>query len=558
MFNDKKKFYISMIFLVTILILSLNCLHASDLDEDLGVQYEIKDVDNIGSDQSFQNMSILEYDYNYDNINYNNLNCSTCSFNSSDVESMYNNSDFNRSHLNESETVLMPFNNTNKSVIKVGNETYAASFYVNDKGNIIAKNIINYNNDSDYILDIVYTNDNTYFDNDYVSFKSLNNNKIYNNSNIILLNNLILQNGNLLSIRNNLSYYGIVLSQNNVVLISNKKNNTFNNILIYENLTNFSYYHGKGNIVVDLNYSSENSVNRNNNQNNLIIDSEKYSTSSIFKIPKLDLHSDLLIENNYYNTIKIHSWTYPSIIATEGNFKSKNSHSLRFYDSYDNYLINKLVTFQINGILYSKTTDEEGKVSLIIDLLNEDYNLSNINCEGNSAIYYSLCENNCENLIDCYSVDDKFHVKLFDNDNNPITNRLVTLDINSILYSKTTNNSGVISLNIDLTYGNYVITVIHPIYNSRIDKIIEIVPVLMGEDITINHKDTASYKVKLVDNQGKPISGEIIEMNIDDVVYEIFTDKNGFACLDINLNPGYYTITSVYQEFSISNQIIVK
>ena len=66
------------------------------------------------------------------------------------------------------------------------------------------------------------------------------------------------------------------------------------------------------------------------------------------------------------------------------------------------------------------------------------------------------------------------------------------------------------------------------------------------------------FKVRVFDNYGKAVSGKIVSFKINGKVYNVKTDKNGYAGLKINQKPGTYTITAQYGDVKVKNKITVK
>ena len=93
---------------------------------------------------------------------------------------------------------------------------------------------------------------------------------------------------------------------------------------------------------------------------------------------------------------------------------------------------------------------------------------------------------------------------------------------------------------------------------------------LEGKDLTKTFGVSDAYEVTLTDKDGNPLVGQDVqfiingEFIINGVTYIRTTDENGIAKLNINLNPGTYTITAIFkgtEEYGISsvnNTIIVK
>ena len=129
-----------------------------------------------------------------------------------------------------------------------------------------------------------------------------------------------------------------------------------------------------------------------------------------------------------------------------------------------------------------------------------------------------------------------------------------TININGVFYTRKTNSSGYINLNINLAPGTYIATLN---YNTLMaSSTVKVLPILSAENIEMKYKDGSEFKAKLLDGQGNPYPNQKITFNINGVFYDRPTDENGTARLIINLIPGEYIITSMYENgASISNKI---
>ena len=117
------------------------------------------------------------------------------------------------------------------------------------------------------------------------------------------------------------------------------------------------------------------------------------------------------------------------------------------------------VTFNINGVFYTKTTDANGVATLGIGLLPGDYIVT--------AIYKDCMVSNkitvknvmfTDNLDMKYNDGSKFTATLIDGQGKPYANQNVTFNVNGVFYNKVTDSNGIASLGIRLLSGKYIIT----------------------------------------------------------------------------------------------------
>ena len=117
------------------------------------------------------------------------------------------------------------------------------------------------------------------------------------------------------------------------------------------------------------------------------------------------------------------------------------------------------VTFNINGVFYTRQTNASGVAKLNINLDEGNYTVT---ADYNGC----LISNNIEvlpvlsakDLVKQENTNTPFVVKLVDGQGNPYEDKDILFNINGVLYSRTTDSDGQAKLNINLPYGKYIIT----------------------------------------------------------------------------------------------------
>ena len=119
----------------------------------------------------------------------------------------------------------------------------------------------------------------------------------------------------------------------------------------------------------------------------------------------------------------------------------------------------EVVTFNINGVFYNRTTDDKGVARLNINLQPGDYIITaeynGCRVSNNITVLEVLY---AKNLTKKYGDSSKFKVSLVDGTGNPYAGENVTFNINGVFYTRLTNEVGVAHLNINLLPGEYIIT----------------------------------------------------------------------------------------------------
>lgn len=142
-------------------------------------------------------------------------------------------------------------------------------------------------------------------------------------------------------------------------------------------------------------------------------------------------------------------------------------------------------------------------------------------------------------------------VGLFDECNNPIVDKDLTITINGKSYNRKTDADGIAKLNINLIVGEYEakIEFIDEDYNyTNAFCKVTINPVLTTQDMKMTERDGSQFIAIATNTNGVRLSGVPVTFKINGKSYERTTDMVGEAKLNINLAKGDYDIlTSSYQ-----------
>ena len=241
-------------------------------------------------------------------------------------------------------------------------------------------------------------------------------------------------------------------------------------------------------------------------------------------------------------------------------FRNDTQYYARFGDANGTVLANTNVSFNINGIIYNRTTDANGTAKMNINMAAGDYIVTATNpvtgeMKSNSIKVISLIES--DDLTKYYRNASQFVVRIHSDDGAYVgAGEEVTFNINGVFYTRTTNATGHAKLNINLPQGNYTITTYYKNCSQGND--IAVLPILSADDLVMKYKDGSQFKAKLLDGQGKAYADQSVQFNINGVLYNRVTGSDGVAKLNINLMAGEYIITSSYNSFKIANKITIK
>ena len=169
--------------------------------------------------------------------------------------------------------------------------------------------------------------------------------------------------------------------------------------------------------------------------------------------------SDKYNSQSLKSTVTIKS----TIKATDFSKYYKNSakYCAKFYNKKGKLLKNVSIKFKLNSKEYSLKTNGQGIAKLPIDLKPGKYAINILNSNTTESIRKSVT---IKSLIESSDLTlkegdtAKFNVKIFNSYGKLSPNKKVKITVNGKTYSKTTNKSGIASLDIKLKEGKYTIT----------------------------------------------------------------------------------------------------
>ena len=232
-------------------------------------------------------------------------------------------------------------------------------------------------------------------------------------------------------------------------------------------------------------------------------------------------------------------------------FRNGTSYKVVLQDCDGNSLSGQTIIFSINGNDYTRTTDDNGVASIKINLMSGSYNITSY-FDGTSNYESSTTTNVVKvlstisgNDIEKYFRNDTQYYATFVNGQGALLkNATVSFNINGVFYERKTNENGTAKLNINLPSGEYILTATNSVTGEMYSNTITVLTSIYGFDIEKYYKNDTQYYATFVNATGGPLANENVTFNINGVFYTRLTDENGTAKMNINLNPGNYTITA--------------
>ena len=241
-------------------------------------------------------------------------------------------------------------------------------------------------------------------------------------------------------------------------------------------------------------------------------------------------------------------------------YKNESQYYATFLDKQGNPIANNTtVTFNINGVFYTRYTNENGTAKLNINLIPANYIITSIHPNGekkgrNITVLSTILS---KDLVKYYKNESQYYATFLDKQGNPVANNTtVTFNINGVFYTRYTNENGTAKLNINLIPANYIITSIHPDGLQRGNNIF-VNKTLITYDISqpCNKTGTATFNAEVLDGQGRPLSNASVTFLIAGKVLTKITDEKGIAFINIKAYPGVYTITTTYNGYSVGKTL---
>ena len=227
-------------------------------------------------------------------------------------------------------------------------------------------------------------------------------------------------------------------------------------------------------------------------------------------------------------------------------------------------IVNDSIYFTINGKTYAKTTDDNGAASIGLNLDSKVYTAT---VSYNESEVYSKISKNVtvtinptvisEDLVKMYQNDTRFYVKFTDSTGKALTKTTVKFNIHGVFYTKKTDKDGVADLGIMLRPGEYILTAYNPVTGEEKGFNITVKSLIVQSDLTKYYLNASKFQATIYDKNGSLAVGKNVTFNINGVFYTKTTDSNGVVSLAINLRPGEYIITTMYEGLAVGNNIVV-
>ena len=156
----------------------------------------------------------------------------------------------------------------------------------------------------------------------------------------------------------------------------------------------------------------------------------------------------------------------------------------------------------------------------------------------------------------------EYSATFLDSDKKPLQNTVVYCGIDSVLLgvNATTDSKGVALFLLPTQKGNHTLYLMNTVASDITSDTVYVFDVLTGnKNFNLYFNSGKSYTVRVYGDDGKPVkANQKVTFTVNFKKHTVKTDKNGYAKLKINFQPGSYLVTAQYKDYMVANKIIVK
>ena len=233
-------------------------------------------------------------------------------------------------------------------------------------------------------------------------------------------------------------------------------------------------------------------------------------------------------------------------------YKDPQKFTVTVTDAKGKAAANKTVEITINGVTYTKITDENGTASLNINLNSGEYPVSVAvdDVVVNSSVFVKATID-ASDVVKVFRNNTQYYATFVDVNGTPTPNTTVSFNVNGVIYNRTTDENGTAKLNINLPSGEYILTATNTVTGEKMSNVIKVLSVIESSDLTKYFRNASQFIVRIHTADGGYVgAGEEVRFNINGMIYAKKTNATGHAKININLPQGLYTITTYYKDFS--------
>ncbi len=255
---------------------------------------------------------------------------------------------------------------------------------------------------------------------------------------------------------------------------------------------------------------------------------------------------------------KLTAWDYTYYTNQTKTIKVKLSTALNDYSN-----IGKVIKIKVNGKTYYKKTDSKGMVTFNLPALKKGLYKVQYTYDG-TKYFKKASSTRLLTILDTRTTE--LNVKgitsfgygagssltvAYTAGGVPLAKKSVSITLNGITYTETTDNKGLVYLPIDLDIGKYEVS-----YEAEGDSKVDgtsgssFIDVFKREPSKVTWKSPKTFKdawqafkILVRDSNGNPILGKSVKLTIDGESYYAKTDSKGYATVKTSVAIGHYKVS---------------
>ena len=252
------------------------------------------------------------------------------------------------------------------------------------------------------------------------------------------------------------------------------------------------------------------------------------SATAKVTVKQLTTKTALSSSNNSHNSVTLTATVSPSTATGNVvfNINGKDYPASKISDAKATYTLNDLAVGSYNAkATYKGDVNHKASTSDSVKFTVEDVKI----------------DVSAPDLTKYYHGPERFVVTVKE-DNKPVVGKAVTINLNGVPYTRTTDANGRCSMAINLNSGKYKITTEYD--GIKVYSTVTIKDTVISKDFTKIFRNDTQYYATFVDSQGNVLKNTQVRLNINGVYYTRTTSDQGIAKMNINLNPGTYVLTA--------------
>lgn len=203
------------------------------------------------------------------------------------------------------------------------------------------------------------------------------------------------------------------------------------------------------------------------------------------------------------------------------------------------------ISFNVNGIIYTKTTGTDGKASVALKLDAGTYLVS--------ASYANITQSKkvkvlpvviAKDLTKTYSTSQSYSATFKNADGSPLKNKNVKFIVDGKNYTRKTNAKGVATVPVNLKVGTHTLIAVHP-KGYRSSNKITVKSSITASDVTKHYLSSKVFSATFYAKNGKPLANRNIKFQAHGDTFTVKTNSKGVAKITIISKPTTFKMVSV-------------